>query len=99
MTSGREMNSHTSVKKEGVCDHAEVERARGRVTAMDDEGVDSLEARFEGEDLGEEEKSGGSNCDGWERVETIFIAISVRFLGGMLIYSFISLRRCNGGAT
>ena len=65
------MNSHTSVKVEGVCDHAEVERARGRVTAMLVEGVDSFERDLEGEDLGEEENSGGSNCEGWERVETI----------------------------
>jgi hypothetical protein len=81
MTSGREINSHASVNKEGVCDHAEVERARGRPTAMDVEGVDSLEARLEGEDFGEEESSGGSNWEGWERVETIFIAIGIRSLG------------------
>lgn len=82
MTSGREINSHASVKKEGVCDHADVERARGRPTAVDVEGVDSLDARLEGEDLGEEDISGGSNWEGWERVDTIFVAICVQYLGG-----------------
>ena len=55
ITSGREMNNQTKVKVEGVCDQADMERERERLTAMvvvGEDGVDSLEARFEGEDFG-----------------------------------------------
>lgn len=59
------MNNQTSVKVEGVCDHAEVERARSRVVTMVLGVVDSFEeARLLGEDLGDEEGSGDSNCEG-----------------------------------
>lgn len=71
MTKGREMRSQISVKVEGVCDHAGEEFARSCVTAIAFEGVDSLEARLLGEDLGDEEGSEGWNCEGCERVETI----------------------------
>jgi len=62
------MKSHKSVNVDGVCDHALVDRARARLGAdivvvvfVDVDGVDSLDARFDGEDLGEEVRSGGGN--------------------------------------
>jgi hypothetical protein len=79
ITRGRETKSQRRVKVEGVWDHADVERARGRVV-RDVVGVDSLEARFEGEDFGEDERSGGGKLDGWERVETIFRKGNVEWL-------------------
>lgn len=88
------MNSQTSVKVEGVCDHAEVERARSRVMTMALEGVDSLKARLFGEDLGEEEGSVGSNCDGWERVETILYSDGLLDFGGECWWK---LWDCGGG--
>jgi hypothetical protein len=86
ITRGREMKTQRRVKREGVCDQAVVERARGRERAV--AGVDSLEARLEGEGLGE----GGEGERGvdWERVETIFfLLVSIGFGGGWVVWRLL----------
>jgi hypothetical protein len=75
------MNSQMIVVKEAVCDHAEMERARARecgATALVGEAV----SEGDGEDLDVllttlvGLRSGGGNCLGWLRVETMVVAAS-----------------------
>ena len=81
------MTIHKRVSCGGVCDHVvETERARGRVatttcssysgvssfTALDEERVDLFDGDLVGEDAFVGDRSGGGNCLGWLRVETIF---------------------------
>jgi hypothetical protein len=78
ITKGRDTRSHTRVSVDGVCDQADIDLARGRkLIAVEDVGVlgvESFEERVErllGEEVFVGVMSGGGNCPGWERVETI----------------------------
>jgi hypothetical protein len=85
---------------DGVCDQAETERARARargtVSVLDSSSEPEPAAavvrdgRFEGDAEDVDlvgERSGGGNCTGWERVDTIvffdfFLQDNVVFFGG-----------------
>src|ERR1700753_3417270 len=82
ITSGSDTASQMSVVKVVGCDHAETERPRARVT-----GPTALvgEAEPGGEDVSAlfallGLRSGGGNCLGWLRVETMMFISSRQFI-------------------